>query len=295
MPHELSSAYFLTIQLHLFVYFLAYSPGLCLSFSPSYLNIPHSLGGLGLWRYWYLCLKCLPLVASTSFSYYLINTFVVVQSLSCAQLFATPWTAARLPSLSFTISLSLLKLMSFELVMPSKHLILCHPLFLLPSIFPSISDFSSESALGIWWPKYWNFNFSISPSNEYSALISLRIDYFDLLSVQGTLKSLIQHQFVNTNYLVYNFLYDPTLTSIHDYWKNHSFDYTAFAGKVMSLIFNMLSRLVIAFLPRSQLLLISWLQPLSTVILEPKKIKSVIVSIVSPSICHEVMGLDAMI
>ena len=90
-------------------------------------------------------------------------------------------------------------------------------------------------------------------------------------------------------------LYNPTFTSIHDYWKNHSFDYTAFAGKVMSLIFNMLSRLVIAFLPRSQLLLISWLQPLSTVILEPKKIKSVIVSIVSPSICHEVMGLDAMI
>ena len=164
MPHELSSAYFLTIQLHLFVYFLAYSPGLCLSFSLSYLNTPHSLGGLGLWRYWYLCLKCLPLVASTSFSYYPINTFVVVQSLSRAQFFATPWTAACLPSLSFTIFLSLLKLKSFELVMPSNHLILCHPLLLLPSIFPSISVFSSESAVGIRWPKYWSFRFNISPS-----------------------------------------------------------------------------------------------------------------------------------
>ena len=164
--------------------------------------------------------------------------FSSVQSLSRVRLFATPWTAARQASLSITNSRRLFKLMSIEQVMPSNHLILCHPLLLLHSIFPSISDFSSESALGIRWPKYRNFNFSISPSNEYSALISLRIDYFDLLSVQGTLKSLIQHQFVNINYLVYNFLYDPTLTSIHDYWKNHSFEKkTTFVYKVMSLLF----------------------------------------------------------
>ena len=118
---------------------------------------------------------------------------IVVQSLSCVQLFVTPWTAACQAFWSFTISRSLLKLMSIELVMPSNHLILCHPLLLLPSIFPSIRVFSNESALRIRWPKYWSLSFSISPSNEYSGLISFRIDWFDLLAVQGTLKSLLQH------------------------------------------------------------------------------------------------------
>ena len=118
---------------------------------------------------------------------------VVVQSLSCVRLFATPWTAAHQASLSFTISWSLLKLKSIESVMPSNHLILCHAFLLSPSIFPSIRVFSSESALHIRWPKYWSFSFSISPSNEYSGLISFKIDWFDLLAVQGTLKSLLQN------------------------------------------------------------------------------------------------------
>ena len=119
--------------------------------------------------------------------------FVAVQLLSCVQLFATPWTAACQAFLFFTISWSLLKLMSIELLMPSNHLILCYPLFLLSSIFPSIGVFSNESALGIKWPEYWSFNFNISPSDEYSGLTSSKIDWFDLLEVQGTLKSLLQH------------------------------------------------------------------------------------------------------
>ena len=122
-----------------------------------------------------------------------MKVFVVFQSLSCVRLFVTPWTAACQASLSFTISQSLLKLMSIESVMPSNHLILCYPLLLLPSIFPSIRVFPSESALRIRWPKYWSFSFSISPTNEYSGLISFRIDWFDLLAVQGTHKSLLQH------------------------------------------------------------------------------------------------------
>ena len=152
------------------------------------------------------------------------------------------------------------------------------------------------SRLCIRWPKYWSFSFSFSPSNEYSGLISFKIDWFDLLAVQGTLKSPLQHQFKSINSLVLSLLYGPTLTSILDYWKNHSF-----AGPLLvkvfalSLLFNMLSRFVIAFLLRSKCLLISWLQSPSAVILEPKKIKSITVSIVSPSICHEVMELDAMI
>ena len=119
--------------------------------------------------------------------------FGSVQSLNCVQLFATPWTAAHQASLSFTNSWGLLKLMSIKSVMPSNHLILCCPLLLLPSVFPSIKVFSKESVLHIRWPKYWSFSFSISPSNEYSGLISFRIDWFDLLTVQGTLKSLLQH------------------------------------------------------------------------------------------------------
>ena len=140
--------------------------------------------------------------------------------------FATSWTAACQASLSITNSWSLLKLMSIELVMPSKHLILCRPLLPLPSIFPSIRVFSIESALPIRWPKYWRFIFSISLSNEYSGLISFRMDWLDLLAVQGTLKSFLQYHSSKASilFLMLSFLYSPTLTSIHDYWKNHNFD-----------------------------------------------------------------------
>ena len=147
-----------------------------------------------------------------------------VQSLSCVRLFATPWTAACQASLPITNSRSLLKGMSIEWVMPSNHLILCRPLLLLRSIFPSIRVFSNESVLHIRWPKYWSLSFSISPSNEYSGLISLRMDWLDLLAVQGTLKSLLQHHSSKASILRHCFLYSPTLTSIHDYWKKHSFD-----------------------------------------------------------------------
>ena len=137
----------------------------------------------------------------------------------------------------------LLKLMSIESVMPSNHLILCRPLPLLPSIFPSIKVFSNESVLPIRWPKYWTFSFSISPFNEYSGLISFRMDWLDLLAVQGTLKSLFQ-QFKSINSSALSFLYSPTLTSIHDYWKTIALTTQTFVSKVMSPLFNMLSRLV---------------------------------------------------
>ena len=182
----------------------------------------------------------------------------------------TSWTAARQVSLSITNSWSLFKIMS-KSVIPSNHLILCHPLLLPPSIFPSIRVFSNDSALHIRWPKYWSFSFSISPSNEYAGLIFFRTDWFDLFAVHGTLKSLLQHNSKKSiNSSVLSFLYGPVLTSIHDYWENHSFDRTlkTFVGKVMSLLFNMPSRLVIAFLPRSKHLLISWLQSSSVVIPE---------------------------
>ena len=149
---------------------------------------------------------------------------VVVQSLSRVQLFVTPWTAACQSSLSFTITQSFLKLMSIKLVMASNHLILCCPL-LPPSIFLSIRVSSNESVLCIRWPKYWSFSFSISPSNEYSGLISFGIGWFDLFVVKGTLKSLLWHcNLKNINSLVLSLFYDPTLTSVHDYWKNHCFD-----------------------------------------------------------------------
>ena len=145
-----------------------------------------------------------------------------VQSLSRVWLFATPWTGACQASLSITNSWSLLRL---ESVRPSNHLILCHPLLLSPSIVPSIRAFSNESVLHIRWPKYWSFGFSISPSNEYSGLVSFRMDWLDLLAVQGTLKSLLQHHSLKASILRCSaFLYSLTLTSIHDYWKNHSFD-----------------------------------------------------------------------
>ena len=136
----------------------------------------------------------------------------------------TPWTAGHQASLSITSSQSLLKFMSIKSEMPSSHLILCRPLLLLPSVFPSIRTFASQSALPIRGPKYWSFSFSISPSNEYSVLISFRIDWLDLLAVQGTLNSLLQHRSSKAS-LALSFLYGPALTSTHDYWKNHSFDY----------------------------------------------------------------------
>ena len=186
--------------------------------------------------------------------------------------------------------------MSIKSAMPSNHLILCRPLLLPPSIFPSIRVFSNESVLLIRWPKYWSFSFNISPSNEYSRLISFRMDWLDLLAVQGTLKSLFQHHsskasiLQSSAFFIVQLSY-PYLTTR----KTISLSRWTFVGKIMSLLFNLLFMLVIAFLPRSNCLLISWLQSPSAVILEPPKIKSLIVSIVSPSICHEVMGPDAMI
>ena len=150
--------------------------------------------------------------------------FSSVQSLSRVRLLATPWTAACQASLSITNSRSLPKLTSIELVMPSNHLILCCPLFLPTSIFPSIRVFTNESILRIRWPKYWSFSFSNSLYNEYSGLISFRMDWLDLLAVQGTLKSLLQHHNSKASILQLSFVYSPTLTSIHDYWKNHSLD-----------------------------------------------------------------------
>ena len=146
--------------------------------------------------------------------------------------FATPWTAGHQASLFCTISRSLLKLMSIESMMSSNHLILCRPLLPLPSIFPSLRVFCNELALRIMWPKYWSF--SICPSSEYPELISFRIDWFDLLAVQ---ESSLAPQFENINSLVLSLLYGPTLTSVHDSWKNHSSDYTTFVSKVMSLFF----------------------------------------------------------
>ena len=206
------------------------------------------------------------------------------------------WTAARQASLSFTISWSLLKLMSIQLVMPFNHLVLCCPLFLPPSIFPSIRVLFSESALHIRWPKYWNFSFSISPSSECAGFISFRIDWLDLLAVQGTRKSLLQHHSSKASilqcsaFLMVQFSH-PYMTTR----KTIALTRWTFVGKVVSLLFNMLSRLVKVFLPSSKRHLISWLQSPSAVSLQPKKIKSVTVFIVSPSICHEVMGPDAMI
>ena len=186
---------------------------------------------------------------------------------------------------------SLPKLMSIESVMTSNHLILGHPLLLPPSIFPSIRLFSNESALCIRWPKYWSFSFNISPSNEHSGLISFRMDWLDLLAVQGTLKSLLQHHSSIASILLPSAFFIVQLS--HPYMttgKTITLTRWTFVDIVMSLLFNMLSRLVITFLPRSKCLLISWLQSPSAVILEPPKIKSATVSTVSPSICHEVMG-----
>ena len=226
-----------------------------------------------------------------------IQSFGSVQSMiSHVRVFVTPWTATHQASLSSTNSWSLFKLMSIESVMTSNHLVLCHPLLLLPSIFPITRVFSNESFLPIRWPKYWSFTCSISPANEYSGLISFRMDWLDLGAVQGTLKSLLQHYSSKPSILLHTAFF--ILQFSHLYMtteKTIALTRWTFVDKVMSLLFNMLSRLIIAFLPRSKRLLISWLQSPSAVILEPPKIKSVTSSIVSPSICHEVMEPDAMI
>ena len=157
-------------------------------------------------------------------SYLPISQFSSVQLLSHVWLFATPWTTACQASLSITNSWSPPKHMSIESVMPSNHLIICHPLLILPSIFPSIRVFSNESALHIRWPKYWSFSFNICPSNEHPGLISFRMDWLDCFAVQGTQESSSTPQFKSINSLALSFLYHPTLTSIHDHWKNHSLD-----------------------------------------------------------------------
>ena len=208
--------------------------------------------------------------------------FSSVQSLSCVRLFATPLTVACQASLSITNSRSLLKLMSAQSVMSFNHFILCCPL-LLPSIFPSIRVFSKESVLCIRGPKYWSFSFNISPSNEYSGLISFRIDWFALLAVQGTLKSLLQHFTSKASVLWHSAFFMVQLS--HPYvtaGKTRPLTIWTFVSKVMSLLFRMLSRLVTTYLPRSKHFLISWLQSPSAVILEPKKIKSNTVFIDSP-------------
>ena len=195
-----------------------------------------------------------------------------VQSLSHVQLFVTPWTAACQPSLSITNSRNLLKLMCIGW-MPPTHLILCHPLILLLSIFASIRVFSKESVLHIRWPEYWSFSFSISPSNEYSGLISFRINWSHLLAVQGTLKSLLQHHSSKASVLRCSaFFIDQLLHPYVATGKTIALTRQTFVGQVMSLLFTMLSRLVIAFLPRRKCLLISWLQLPTVVILEPKNI-----------------------
>ena len=186
--------------------------------------------------------------------------------------------------------------MSIESVMPSNHLILCRPFSFCLQSSTGIRVFSNELTLCIRWWNYWRFSFSLSPSNVYSGLISFRIDWFDLLAVQGTLKSLLRHHSSKASILQQSTFFMIQLS--HPYMNTEkiiALSRWAFVGKVISLLLNMLSLLIIAFLPRRKHLLILWWQPLSAVILEPKKIKSVTVSIVSPSICHEVMGLDAMI
>ena len=196
------------------------------------------------------------------------------QLLSRVRLFATPWIAAPQASLSITNSRSPLRLTSIESVMPSSHLILCRPLLLLPPILLSIRVFSNESTLRMRWPKYWSFSLSIIPSKEIPGLISFRMDWLDLLAVQGTLKSLLQHHSSKASILRRLAFFTVQLS--HPYittGKTIALTRWTFVGKIKSLLFNMLSRLVITFLPRSKSLLISWLQSPSAVILEPPKIK----------------------
>ena len=208
--------------------------------------------------------------------YWVSGELSSVLSLSCIRLFVTPWTVARQASLSITNSWSLFKLISIKLLMSSNHFILCRPLLLLPSIFLSISvqdqEIQEPRSQFIRWPKYWSFSFSISSSNKYSGLISFRMDWLDLLAVQGTLKSLLQHHSSKASILLCSAFFIVQLS--HPYMttgKTIALIRWTFVGKVISLLFNMLSRLVIAFLPRCKCLLISWLQSPSAVILEPSR------------------------
>ena len=220
---------------------------------------------------------------------------VVVQSPSHVRLFEAPWTVACQASLSLTTSRSLPKFMSIASVIPSRRLIFWSPL-LLPSIFPSIRDFSNELSIHIRWPKYWSFSFSISPPREYSGLISLKIDWFDLLAVQWAFRSLLQHHSSKALNLWHSAFFMVQLSQPYTTTgKTIALTIRTFVSRVMSLLFTTLTRFVITFLPRSSHLLISWLQSWSTVILESKKRKSITTSTFSPFICHVVMGLDAMI
>ena len=213
---------------------------------------------------------------------FLGNQIISDQSLSRVRLFATPWIAACQASLSITNSWSSLRLTSIESVMPSSHLILCRPLLLLPPIPPSIRVFSNGSTLCMRWPNYWSFSFSIIPSKEIPGLISFRMDWLDLLAVQGTLKTLLQHHSSEASILRCSAFFTVQLS--HPYMttgKTIALTRWTLVGKVMSLLLNMLSRLVITFLPRSKVLLISWLKSASVVILELPKIKSLTLSTVS--------------
>ena len=221
--------------------------------------------------------------------WFLLVSFSWVQSLSCIWFFATLWIAARQASLSLTNSWSLLKLASIESVMPSNCLILCCPLLFLPSIFPSTRVFSNESVLCIRWPKYWSFSFSINHSIENSVLISFRIEWFPLLAVLGTLKSLLQHHSSKTSSLWCSALFMVQLSHLYmTTGKTIALTRQIFIGESMSLLFNML--FVIFFLPRGKCLLISQLQSPSIVVLEPKKIFPLF-----PHLFIEGMGPDAMI
>ena len=208
----------------------------------------------------------------------------VVQSPSCVRLFAPSWSAASQASLSLTISQSVPKFMCIESVMPSNSLILCCPLLLPPSIFSNIRGFSSESALPIRWPKYWSFSFNISPSNEYPRSISFWIDWFDLLAAQETHKSLLQHHSVKASILWHSVFFIVQLSHLYmTIGKTIALTLRTFVSKAISLLCNTLSRSVIAFLPRSNHLVISWLQSPSAVILEPKRRKFVTASTFFPS------------
>ena len=223
------------------------------------------LGTLLKLTFWYL------LISRKALKFFIMTStyvqFSSVQSLSHVRLFATPWITACQASLSITNSQSPPKLVSIELVMPSSHLILCCPLLLLPLIPPNIRVFSNESTLHMAWPKYGSFSFSISPSNEHPGLISFRMDWLDLRSVQGTLKSLLQHHSSKASILQHSAFFTVQLS--HPYMttgKTIALTRRTFVGKVMSLLLNMLFRLVTTFLPRSKHLLISWLQSPSAVV-----------------------------
>ena len=247
--------------------------------------------------------SCLIYGISLSLNVYIL---ILLTGRICWQLISSAFTCLKkiyisyslLKDTSLTIAVqlckgidwSLFKLMSTQLLMLPNHFILCHFLLLLPSVFPRISVLSNELALQIMWPKYWSFSFSISPSSEYSQLIFFRMDWLDLLAIQGTLKSLLQHHSSKVSILQSSAFFMVQLS--HPYMttgKTVALTRQTLVRKLMSLLFNILFRLVILFLPRSKHLLISWLHSPSAVILETKKINSVTVSIVAPSICHKVM------